>query len=99
MNNHEITCTNLGIDVKKKRYRRYYKAGLLNELDEAYADEVKKYWLDYYGKEVDPILHLALYNLTVIKDIHIASCSEMWYEFVPFFIYRNIFNCYNDKNL
>lgn len=99
MNNHEITCTNLGIDVKKKRYRRYYKAGLLDDLDEAYADEVKKYWLDYYDKEVDPILHLALYNLTGIKDVRIAPGSEMWNDFIPYFNDRNMVTGYKDKNI
>lgn len=99
MNIHEQKSEKLGINVKKKRYRRYYNAGLLENLDEEYANEVKEYWKTHYNKNIDPILHIALYNLTGKKDVRIAPGSEMWNDFIPYFNDRNMITGYKDKNI
>lgn len=96
---HMKQCEEMGIKTNAKRYRRYYKAGLLDNLDANYANEVRDYWQKHYNKKVDPILHLAIFNLTNKKDVRIVPAQNMWNEFIPYFNDRNMIAGYRDKNI
>lgn len=96
---HKEKCKSLGINVNTKRYRRYAGAGLLDKLDKGYVKEVKSYWKKHYQKSIDPILHLAFYNLTGKKDVRIVPNPQMKYEFIPFFNDRHMIAGYKDKNI
>lgn len=99
MKNHKEKCEKLGIKVNTKRYKRYYDAGLLDNLDEEYAKEVQQYWKEHYNRKADPVLHLALFNLTGKKDVRIVPGPEMAREFIPYFNDGNMSAGYKDKNI
>ena len=89
----------LGIDTSTKKFKKYYDAGLLDKIDEQYIKEVKDFWLRYYEKNIDPVLHLAFYNLTGLKKVEVIPGSEMWREVIPYFNNLNMLDGYSDKNL
>lgn len=89
----------LGIDTETKQFKRYYKAGLLEKIDEQFIKNVKEYWLNNYDKAIDPVLHLAFYNLTGLKKVEIIPGREMWREVIPYFNDLNMSDGYSDKNL
>src|SRR5690625_2446274 len=73
------TFNNIGnINTKKKGFKRYYNAGLLDNIDEIFIEEVQDYWKKHYKKEIDPLLNLAFMNLTGNKDPRIIPGKEMW---------------------
>ena len=64
----------LGLNIKSKEYKRYFKAGLLKNIDKVFVEEVQDYWLENYGMKVGPYLHLANMNLTGDKK----GSSSFW---------------------
>ena len=89
----------LGINTKSKTFKRFLNAGLLDKIDEDYIKDVKFYWKENYGKEIDPVLHLAFYNLTGKKDLRVVPMPEMWNEILPYFNDMDIRVGYSDKNI
>ncbi|MFD1064442.1 sugar-transfer associated ATP-grasp domain-containing protein [Oceanobacillus locisalsi] len=89
----------LGINTKSKGFERYSKAGLLEQIDENYVKEIQDYWLSNYGKEIDPLLHIAFQNLTGKKEEKIVPSKQLWNEFIPYFNDMNIRVGYSDKNI
>jgi len=89
----------IGVNTKSGGFKRLYKAGLLNDIDDNFAHEAKKYWKKHYNKEIDPVLHLAYMNLTGKKDPRILPSKEMWREIIPFINDMNIRVGYSDKNI
>jgi hypothetical protein len=99
MCNQLVFYKELGIDTETKQFRRYYNAGLLENIDEEYVKEVKSYWLNNYGKNIDPVLHVAFNNLTGQKNVKVIPGKEMWSEVIPFFNDLNMSDGYSDKNM
>lgn len=89
----------LGINVKTKRTKRYLNAGLLNDLDKSYVEDVNEYWEKNYKKKIDPAIHVAFYNLSGKKDSRIVPAEIMWKEIIPYFNDRVMTSAYRDKNL
>lgn len=90
----------LGINIKSKAFERYYKAGLLKEVDEDFVKEIQTYWKENYNKEIDPLLHLAFHNLTGKKEKRVVPAKpQLWDEFIPYFNDMNIRVGYSDKNI
>lgn len=87
------------INTNKKAFKRYYNANLLVNKNEQYLSETNKFWLKYYGKEIDPILNLAFLNLTKKPDPRVVPSNIMWNELIPFFNDMNIRIGYSDKNM
>lgn len=97
--NTEVDYKKLGINTKSKGFRRFYNAGLLNNIDESFISEVQNYWRGYYGKNIDPTFHLAFMNHTGKKEVRLIPSTEMWNEIIPFFNDMNIRVGYSDKNI
>src|SRR5690625_2374366 len=95
----ELIFNEMGIKTKTKVFKRYYNAGLLDNKDTPYMNEVKNYWLENYNKEIDPVLHLASLNLTGKKDKRIVPGHVMWNEIIPFLNDENMATGYRDKNI
>jgi len=93
------TFKSIGVKTNTKRFRRFYKAGLLDNINNSFASDVRNYWKEHYQKEVDPVLHLAFMNITEKKDQRVIPGSEMWKEIIPFFNDMNIRVGYSDKNI
>lgn len=89
----------IGINPSSKHFKRFYKAGLLNKIDETFAIEVRDYWKKHYNKKIDPVLHMAFYNLTGKKEPKLIPSREMWNEFIPYLNDMNIRIGYSDKNI
>lgn len=96
--NHKKYCRSLGIK-NTKRYRKFSEAGLLNDFDESYISEVKSYWSKYYKVEIDPVLHIAIYNLTGKRDVRIVPRDQMHNDFIPLFNDGYMDAGYQDKNI
>lgn len=94
-----IDYNTIGLKPNSKQFKRFFKAGLLNYIDVEYAKEVRNYWKRKYNKEINPVLHLAIANLTGIKDPRYAPSREMWNEIIPYFNDMNIRIGYSDKNM
>lgn len=90
----------IGINTNLKAFKRYYKAGLLNDIDEQFLEDIQNYWLMNYGKTVDPLLHIAFSNLSGKKELRVIPPTPiMWSEIIPFFNDMNIRVGYSDKNI
>lgn len=89
----------IGININTRRFRRFYKAGLLNDIDTSFIDEIQHYWKKNYGKEIDPSVHLAFANITGKKDPRVIPGREMWKDIIPYFNDMNIKIGYSDKNI
>lgn len=89
----------VGFKTKSKRFKRYYRAGLLKNVDVDYVKDVIDYWKIHYGKKIDPSLHVAYYNLTGKKEKRLVPGKLMWNDFLPFLNDMNIRIGYSDKNL
>lgn len=87
------------INTKSIHFQRFYNAGLLENIDESFIEEVQNYWKKHYGKKIDPLLHIAFYNLTGIKEPRLIHGRIMWREIVPYFNDMNIRIGYSDKNI
>jgi|SRR5690625_1146357 len=98
-NNSENRLSEYGIKADSKAFKRFDKAGLLDEIDYNYLNEVQDYWLKHYKKKITPITHLAYMNLTGERDNRIVPSSEMWNEMLPFFNDMTIRPGYSDKNM
>lgn len=91
--------TRLGVNTRDKRFKIYKDAGLLEKIDEDYIKDVQNYWLKYFNKRIDPILHIAFMNLTGKKEPRIIPGPIMWKEIIPYFNDMNIRIGYSDKNI
>jgi hypothetical protein len=87
------------INTNKRAFSRYYKANLLNNIDEKYLDTVNSYWIKHYNKKIDPVLNLAFRNLTGKQDPRIIPSPVMWNEIIPYLNDMNIRIGYSDKNM
>ncbi|SOC41206.1 sugar-transfer associated ATP-grasp domain-containing protein [Salinicoccus kekensis] len=89
----------LGIKTKSGSFKKWYGAGLLNEVDEKFVAEVKEYWNDKTDRTLDPALHLAFMNLNGKKEPKLLSYGVMNYEVYPVFNDYSVTNFYGDKNI
>ncbi|CAM4281970.1 sugar-transfer associated ATP-grasp domain-containing protein [Lacicoccus alkaliphilus] len=89
----------LGVDIKAARFKRYKKAGLLDEVDETFVEEAKQYWMQRYNNKLDPVLHIAFMNLTGKKDPRVAFYTTVRSEIIPFFNDQRMRDAYRDKNI
>jgi|SRR5690625_211032 len=90
---------NLGINTNSKAFKRFYKAGLLKNIDKSFVNEVKEYWGQYTRRRIDPVLHIAFYNLTGEKNVKLVPSNHMWNNVIPYLNDMNIRIGYSDKNL
>src|SRR5690625_7717942 len=68
---------NLGINTNSKAFKRFYKAGLLKNIDKSFVNEVKEYWGQYTRRRIDPVLHIAFYNLTGEKNVKLVPSNQI----------------------
>lgn len=94
-----INYEKYGIDINKKRSRRYYEAGLLNNIDEKFVEEVLEYWQKNYNKRIDPSIQIAFFELTGKKEKRVIPGNEMWNEIIPYFNDQVMEAGYRDKNI
>lgn len=87
------------INTEKKAFKRYYNAGLLDNIDEDFLNKVQTYWRTNYKKEIDPVLNLAFLNLTNNPDPRVIPSNIMWNQLIPYFNDMNIRIGYSDKNI
>lgn len=99
MSNKTEEFKKLGILTKSKNFKKWSKAGLLDNLDEDFAKEVKTYWKDKTKRKVDPALHMAYMNLTGKKDVRLVTAGVMHYEVLPVFNDYSLTDYYGDKNI
>ena len=96
---NESMYKELGIRTKSGSFKKWYNAGLLNEVDEQFVAEVKEYWNDKTNRRLDPSLHLAFMNLNSKKEPRLLSYGVMNYEVYPVFNDYSVTNYYGDKNI
>ncbi|MCR6112305.1 hypothetical protein HXA35_18395 [Bacillus sp. A301a_S52] len=89
----------LGIACNTKAFKRYFESGLLKQVNKDFIHEVNDFWEEHYKKEIDPVLHLAFWNLTGKNDKRIIPGPVMWKEFIPFFNDMDFRDAYSDKNI
>lgn len=89
----------LGINTTTDAFESYYKAGFLENVDESFVEEVKKYWKRHYHKNIDPMIHIAFMNYTGEKNLRIVDPKTSWNEIIPFFNDQQMNSVYQDKNL
>ncbi|SFM27093.1 Sugar-transfer associated ATP-grasp [Gracilibacillus orientalis] len=89
----------LGMKIKSKPFKRYYKSGLLDNLDIDYVNSVRDYWKLHYNEEIDPVLNLAFKNLTGNENSRVVPGPVMWKELIPYFNDMDIRAGYSDKNI
>jgi|SRR5690625_183443 len=89
----------LGMKTKSSHFIKWYNAGLLNNIDENFIEEIQKYWDSNYNKKVDPSLHVAFASLTGKKDTRVIPGRIMTREILPFLNDYNKSLFYGDKNL
>ena len=95
----EIDYEKQGMEINKTRSRRYFDAGLLEQIDESYLGEVQEYWVKFYNKKIDPSIHIAFMNLIGKKDPRIIPGDIMWNELIPYFNDQKMITGYRDKNI
>lgn len=88
-----------GINTKSSDFKRYKKAGLLEDIDEAFVDDVKQYWRKHYKKDIDPVYPIAFKNLTGKSDPRVAFPGYVSKVIVPFFNDQRRTIVYKDKNI
>lgn len=91
--------TEIGINTKSNYFKNWYNSGLLNDVDEAFALDVQKFWMDNYNTKVDPMLHMAFMNLTGQKDCRIIPRDVMNRDIYPVFNDYDATAYYGDKNI
>ncbi|NLJ79834.1 MAG: hypothetical protein GX335_02290 [Firmicutes bacterium] len=90
----------LGINLKDQFNIRMFNAGLLDDLDEEFANEVDIYWQKHYERKVDPGYYLAFKNLTGKKEPRLIPHRIMRGEIIPILNHREMGRtAYTDKNL
>lgn len=95
----DIDYKKLSINTKSGNFKRFYEAGLLNNIDETFTNSVEEYWDKYYSKKIDPTFHVAFKNFTGKSEPRLIPGREMWNEILPFFNDMNIRIGYSDKNM
>lgn len=88
-----------GIRINTKRTGRYYNAGLLDNIDETFIDEVQSYWLENHHSKVDPGIHVAFMNLYGVKEPRLIPGEQMSKALLPFLNDSKMSIAYRDKNL
>ncbi|QQK74195.1 hypothetical protein HUG15_00225 [Salicibibacter cibarius] len=89
----------LGAKTNSPTFKKWFNAGLLNEVDEGFVSEIQKYWENHYGKTIDPSLHLAFMNYTGKRDSRVIPGKIMREEILPVLNDYNMSIFYGDKNL
>ena len=90
--------------VQRKRASRYRqlfdKHNLLRATpNPGYPQEVRAYWQVHYGKDVNPLWHIACANVTGKEDVRYLP-NDIWFdEILPFFNKMSMHPAYSDKNL
>lgn len=79
-------------------YKEFKAAGLLKDLNQEVIDEVQGYWEKHLNKKVNPITHLAYYNLTGKIEPRIISQNELNDDLLPIFNQQDCYDFYRDKN-
>lgn len=89
----------LGMRTQKSIFKKWYKAGILKDVDKGLAEEVKRYWKDKTDKEIDPTLHTAYMNITGKKDPRLITTGLYHYEVMPVLNDYSMTEYYGDKNI
>lgn len=91
--------TKIGINTKSNYFKNWFNSGLLNDVDEAFASDIQKFWKDNYDRKVDPILHMAFMNLTGQKNSRLIPRDILNKEIYPVFNDYGVTSYYGDKNI
>src|SRR5690625_1838333 len=94
----EENYSKMSINPTSRNFKRFSDAGLLNEIDESLVSNIQEYWVKHYGKNVDPVFHIAFKSFTGINEPRLIPSQEMWNEILPFFNDMNMRIGYSDKN-
>lgn len=90
----------LGMKVEEPTYQRYYKAGLLKNVDEEFLNhKVKSYWNPYLEESVDTAIHAAFHTIAGYKEHKVVPQRVMWDTVMPFLNDMSMLGAYSDKNL
>src|SRR5690625_2466575 len=99
MAENESKYRDLGIKTTSESFKKWYKAGLLDEVDEKFVTDIKEYWSDKTDRKIDPALHLVFMNRYGKKEPRLLSYGIMNYEVYPVFNDYSMTNYYGDKNI
>jgi len=99
LNNKREELLSYGMNLDSNRTKRYYKAGLLDEINEPLISELQHFWKEHYGEAVDPSIHQAFYNLFGEKNLKLIPGAVMQRKIIPYFNDRRMDVAYRDKNL
>lgn len=100
ISNEELQKFNaLGVNTNTKRFKKYYKKGYLNNVDENFINEVQSYFKQNLGKKIDPICHIAYSNFTGIQEREIVPASNFRKDYLWVFNDRPMTDAYLDKNI
>ena len=91
--------TKIGINTNSIYFKNWFNSGLLNDVDEAFALDVQKFWMDNYDTKVDPTLHMAFMNLTGQKSSRLIPRDILNKEIYPVFNDYGVTSYYGDKNI
>src|SRR5699024_5434209 len=96
---NETQYVEVGMNTKTIHFKRLYKAGLLDKIDNEFISDIQAYWLENYNTEVDPRLHTAIMNLTGKKERRFIPREILQKEVFPVFNDYRVTSYYGDKNI
>src|SRR5699024_2189373 len=88
----------IGVNTNTRYFKRHYRNGFLNDIDMDYVNEVQNFYKKHYGRNVDPVTHLAIKGMTGIKDKNIIPEQIFRSVLLPFFNDRGMIDGNMDKN-
>ncbi|WP_147803685.1 sugar-transfer associated ATP-grasp domain-containing protein [Alkalicoccus halolimnae] len=90
----------MGMDTDDPAFKRYYKAGLLEEADGKFLNhKVKSYWSPYLDDSVDTSIHAAFHSIAGYEEPKVVPQKVMWDIVMPFLNDMSMQPAYSDKNL
>ncbi|MBU9721722.1 MULTISPECIES: sugar-transfer associated ATP-grasp domain-containing protein [Bacillaceae] len=88
-----------GINIQIKQYNSLLSNGYLEDIAEKDINTVQNYWENYYGKKVDPIVHIAFKRKTGRLDPRVITQRVLNESVVPYFNFGQEGTFYSDKNI
>lgn len=89
----------VNINIKAKQFKFFRDAGYLNNISDIKTETIQNYWKKYFGKKVDPALHMAYEEVTDQFDVRVIPQHVIWHEIIPYLNDRNMMRFYSDKNV
>ncbi|WP_081630712.1 sugar-transfer associated ATP-grasp domain-containing protein [Thioalkalivibrio sp. ALE16] len=87
------------VDINDETFARFYKAGLLDDLDRDTVERARAYQLRVLGRPMDVAIHAAFHNLHGYSDSRLLPRHLYWHILMPFLNDLNFRSAYSDKNL